>query len=157
MTQRQTTDTLARGLGWFSIALGAAELVAPKAISRALGMEHRAGLVRAYGLREIANGIAILSSAKRKPWLWGRVAGDALDLATLAGGNRRARMAMGGAAAIAALDIYVASREPETPAMGSMRDYSDRSAFPDTPENMRGKAVREQSKVRDATILNPLI
>jgi len=156
MTPRHT-DTLAQGLGWFSIALGAAELVAPKAICRALGMEHRAGLVRAYGLREIANGIAILSSAKRKPWLWGRVAGDALDLAALAGGNQRARLAMGGVAAIGALDIYAASREPETPAMGPIRDYSDRSGFPDTQENMRGRAVREQSKVRDATILNPLI
>jgi hypothetical protein len=36
-----------------------------------------------YGLREIATGIAILNSKQPAVWMWGRVAGDALDLATL--------------------------------------------------------------------------
>ena len=30
---------VARGLGWFSIALGVAEVAAPRALTRALGME----------------------------------------------------------------------------------------------------------------------
>ncbi len=150
---------LAQGLGWFSIALGAAELMAPRTISRTLGMEDKTRLIQAYGLREIANGIALLSSARRTPWLWGRVAGDALDLATLATArrNRNARLAMGGVAAVAALDLYAASREAEKPEPKPVRDYSDRRGFPDTPENMRGVARREESKVRDVTILNPLL
>lgn len=41
-------------------------------------------LIRAYGVREIAKGVGILTSPNPTPWLWGRVAGDALDLATLA-------------------------------------------------------------------------
>lgn len=77
---------LARGLGWFSIALGMAELVAPRAITRALGLRGQEGLVQAYGLREIGTGIGILTAADPAPWIWGRVGGDALDLATVAGG-----------------------------------------------------------------------
>ncbi|HEX6010571.1 MAG TPA: hypothetical protein VFY87_01955 [Geminicoccaceae bacterium] len=33
------TDALARGLGWFSVALGVAEVAAPGRLARALGME----------------------------------------------------------------------------------------------------------------------
>src|SRR4051794_31635707 len=77
---------LAQGLGWFSIALGVAELVAPRSLARALGMEGNESLLQAYGAREIGTGIAILSSRRPAPWLWGRVAGDALDIATLACG-----------------------------------------------------------------------
>ena len=33
------TDALARGLGWFSITLGVAEVTAPGRLARVLGME----------------------------------------------------------------------------------------------------------------------
>lgn len=48
-------------------------------------MEDKKGLLRVYGVREIAAGIGILMSrpSKRAAWLWTRVAGDAIDLATL--------------------------------------------------------------------------
>ena len=52
---------LAQGLGWFSIGLGVAELVAPAHLARFLGMEERTELIRAYGAREIATGIGILA------------------------------------------------------------------------------------------------
>src|SRR5215211_9385342 len=81
-----TTDALARGLGWFSSGLGLAEVIAPRALARALGMEGTETVIRAYGMREIATGIGILASEDPTPWIWGRVAGDALDLATLATG-----------------------------------------------------------------------
>lgn len=77
---------MARGLGWFSIALGITELIAPHAITRTLGLRGREDLVRTYGLREIGTGIGILASEDPTPWIWGRVGGDALDLATVAGG-----------------------------------------------------------------------
>src|SRR5947208_2828592 len=76
------TDRLARALGWFSIGLGLTELLAPRALTRALGMEGSEALVRAYGLREIGAGIMTLSPDKGIG-LQSRVAGDALDIATL--------------------------------------------------------------------------
>ena len=38
---------LAQGLGWFSIGLGVAELVAPEQLARFLGMEEHTQLIRA--------------------------------------------------------------------------------------------------------------
>jgi hypothetical protein len=78
---------LAEGLGWFSVGLGLAELLAPRPLAAWLGMGERAGLVRAYGAREIATGAAILlARGDPTPWIWARVAGDGLDIATLAAG-----------------------------------------------------------------------
>jgi len=95
MHSTEYAHSMARGLGWFSIGLGLAEVLAPRALTRGLGMEGNEQLVQAYGLREIATGIGILSSDQPAPWIWGRVGGDALDMATLAGGlqpdNRRKR------------------------------------------------------------------
>ena len=69
-------DETARGLGYFSIALGIAELTMPQAIRRAAGIEAPDALVRGYGVREMATGVAILMSHDATPWIWGRVAGD---------------------------------------------------------------------------------
>src|SRR5947209_6955253 len=75
---------LATGLGWFSIGLGLMEILATRALTRALGMRGREPLVQTYGWREIGTGIAILSSSDPTPWIWARVLGDALDIGTLA-------------------------------------------------------------------------
>jgi len=83
------TDRLARGLGLFSIGLGLAEFVAPRALARAHDMPGNKPLIRAYGAREIATGVAILASDDPTPWIWGRVAGDVLDLATLTTSRRK--------------------------------------------------------------------
>ena len=79
-------NSLSGGLGWFSLGLGLTELVAPRLITRALGMQGREGLVRSYGLREIAAGAGILATngPSRAPWMWARVGGDLLDIATVA-------------------------------------------------------------------------
>lgn len=108
---------LARKLGWFSIALGMAELVAPRAVEQLSGVRS-ANLLRAYGLREIAAGVGILSSKRPAGWLWARVAGDGLDLATLAvplcsSSPRRRKQAMGAALAVAGVtlaDVMCASQ-----------------------------------------------
>jgi hypothetical protein len=109
---------LARALGWFSIGLGAAELLAPERITEFLGMDDdRTDLVRFYGLREIASGVGILSQRQPTPWVWSRVAGDFLDIATLATvmtGDNPHRARAGGAlamvAGVTALDILCANQ-----------------------------------------------
>lgn len=75
---------LAKGLGWFSIGLGLAELLAPRAIANISGVSNKhTGLIRLYGLREIGSGIAIFSQEKPTEAVWSRVVGDAVDLASL--------------------------------------------------------------------------
>ena len=75
--------SLARGLGWFSIGLGVVQLVAPRQVARFIGMPGSDGVIRACGLREIATGVGILLADDPKPWIYGRIGGDALDLAGL--------------------------------------------------------------------------
>jgi uncharacterized membrane protein len=108
---------LASALGWFSIGLGLAELIAPRAVGRALGVGDHPVLLRALGLREIASGLGLLSQRASGAWALSRVGGDAMDLALLGAAARRAdadaqRIAMAATAVVgvAALDIY-ASRE----------------------------------------------
>ena len=73
---------LATFLGLFSIGLGLAESLAPRDMSNVTGVRSP-GLLRAYGLREMTSGVGILTNDRPAFWLWSRVAGDALDLATL--------------------------------------------------------------------------
>jgi uncharacterized membrane protein len=75
---------LANGLGWFSIGLGLAELLAPRGVAKVAGLTGKhTGLIRLYGLREIGSGIGIFSQQRPAESLWSRVAGDAIDLASL--------------------------------------------------------------------------
>jgi hypothetical protein len=143
------TDALARGLGVFSIALGLVEIVAARTLTRALGMEGNETLVQAYGAREIATGIGILASNDPTPWIWGRVAGDALDVATLVAGldednpkRGNVGIALAAVAGATALDLYCGqalSRSSTTP-LPPARDYGDRSGFRRSPQAMRGAA-----------------
>ena len=77
-------ERLAQFLGWFSIGLGLAEVVSPGGLARLIGVrgDHRL-LIRAFGLREIASGIGILTQQRPAGAVWSRVVGDALDLACL--------------------------------------------------------------------------
>ena len=72
-----------RTLGWFSIGLGLAELLAPRGLSRLIGVRAHHPLVRMLGLREITSGVGILTRPRPSGWLWSRVAGDAMDVALL--------------------------------------------------------------------------
>jgi hypothetical protein len=142
-------ERVATGLGWFSIALGLAELAAPKAICRALGMDGKEPLVRAYGVREVMTGISILASHDPTPWIWGRVGGDALDLATLAtglddGNDKKDNVwgAMAFVAGVTAVDLACAQQlsSGQSVTNHEVPDYSDRTGFPKPPEAMRGAA-----------------
>jgi uncharacterized membrane protein len=84
---KKNGEELARGLGWFSIGLGLAEVVAPSGIAKVVGVRGDSSnrlLIRLLGLREIAHGVAILSQNGRSAaTVWSRVFGDAIDLACL--------------------------------------------------------------------------
>ncbi|ANN76642.1 hypothetical protein [Bordetella flabilis] len=140
---------LARGLGWFSIALGVAELAAPALVNSVCGLRARPATVRLYGLREIACGIGILTSRDPRPWLWARTAGDMVDLASLALADKdapnavRTGMAAMNVGAIAALDIYAAESFPAPPPPPSQYSYADRSGLPRPPDAMRGAALQD--------------
>ena len=109
---------LANGLGWFSIGLGLAELLAPRAIASISGVpKGRTGLIRLYGLREIASGIAIFSQQNPAGGVWSRVAGDALDLASLGAAAKspdsnkgRLAFATANVLAVTALDVICANQ-----------------------------------------------
>jgi hypothetical protein len=155
-----SAEALAKGLGWFSIGLGVAELVAPERLARFLGMEERTELIRTYGAREILTGVGILSQDDPTPWIWGRVGGDALDLGTLAMGLGRDNpqrgnvgLAIGAVAGVMALDLICAQalgREREWEPV-PIWDYSDRRGMPQPPEQMHG-AARDFEVPRDMRI-----
>ncbi len=143
-----TADQLARMLGWFSIGLGLAEIVAPGRITRALGLEGSESFVRACGVREIGAGVLCLSVDKEMG-LWSRVAGDAVDLAALVPAmgednpqRGNAGMAMAMVAGAMLLDALTAQavRQQHKQSNGMSRDYHDRSGFPRGVEAARGAA-----------------
>jgi hypothetical protein len=144
----------ARALGWFSIGLGLAELVMPRKVARLAAMPNLPGLTRAYGLREIGTGIGILTSKDPSPWLWGRLAGDALDVATVGAGllterrPGRTLVSLAMLLGVAYLDMKVAENAPPArkKAKQALRDYSARSGFPKPAAEMRGIALRPSSK-----------
>jgi uncharacterized membrane protein len=129
-------ERLSRALGWLSVGLGLAQIAAPGALARAIGMPERPTVMRAFGLREIASGIGILAGRRPAAWLWARVAGDALDLAALGAalGSPRARQNRIVAAAVAvagvsALDVLCSreiSRSPDrrTRSSGASQDVA---------------------------------
>jgi uncharacterized membrane protein len=118
--QTRVGEPLALGMGWFSLALGAAELAAPRTIARLIGVpadDRTITILRAYGVRELGAGAAILAQPERATWLWTRVAGDLLDLGTLAAAMRspetdrgRAALAVAAVLGATALDVVSAQR-----------------------------------------------
>ena len=82
--------SLAKPIGWFSLALGAAELLAPRRIAAAHGAPEGKNIVRGFGAREIAAGLAVFA-APRSPYPYlARAAGDVLDLGAAGVAARRA-------------------------------------------------------------------
>ncbi len=111
---------LVRGLGLFSIGLGAAQLFATDSMARMIGARSDGKtkpLLRLVGLREITTGVGILSSYQPKNWLRSRVGSDVMDLALLGAAFRSdgaeqgrlvgATMAVAG---VAVIDAVAAAR-----------------------------------------------
>jgi hypothetical protein len=140
------TQALADALGWASLALGAAELLMPQRLARATGLKAREGLIPLYGVREIVAGLAILL-LDRKLGMWARVAGDALDIATLAEArSRKALPALAAVAGVTALDLYTALRVRDDPQPQRVYDYRSRSGFPRPAAEMRGRARKRREE-----------
>ena len=145
-TQRTEKDRVTQFLGWFSMALGAAELLAPRGVARAIGIdeeEHRT-LLRVYGVRELAAGLAIVSRPKPTYWMWNRVLGDTIDLASLGRAMKnpesdKARLTAATVAVlgVTVLDILCSVRLTR---IGSANAGRDEGSF-EMPEASDGNAV----------------
>ena len=75
------------GLGWFSVALGLGQLLAPRQVARWIGVDEDDSTTRsalmAIGIREVTCGLGLLSQSRPAAWAWARTAGDVMDLALL--------------------------------------------------------------------------
>jgi uncharacterized membrane protein len=116
----RTNTVLGRGLGVFSIGLGLAELAAPSAVAKFIGVDN-CGVVpttlRAFGAREILTGLGLLAKPQAAMGPWARVFGDMLDLAFLgwAMGSKslnrpRTLGAIAAVAGVAVIDAYAGVR-----------------------------------------------
>jgi uncharacterized membrane protein len=80
-----TEDRVMRMLGWFSAGLGVPQVSAPGGFAKAIGVRdgrwQRATTVF-VGMRELAAALGLLWQGN-PAWLWGRVAGDLMDLSML--------------------------------------------------------------------------
>src|SRR3954465_1161944 len=75
---------LGKGLGWFSIGLGLAELIAPRGLARFIGIPDDGKgpvVMRLCGRREIAAGAMLLNKPTDPKGGWNRAIGDLIDLA----------------------------------------------------------------------------
>jgi len=117
--KRPNEEKIARGLGWFSIGLGLAQIAAPRRLAKLIGVRgDYSGLLRMLGAREITSGIGLLTG--RRPnanWLWSRVGGDAIDLALLGAAFRlkksnrnKLALATAAVAGVTALDAICSQR-----------------------------------------------
>ena len=144
-------DRVARALGWFSVGLGVTELVAPGRLTRMLGLGGKEGLIRSFGARELASAVATLSVDK-PIGLASRIAGDALDLATLASALRSENPKRGNAAVatilvvgITMLDLaaYAGVKDAHRREPSAKRDYADRVGLPRGAQASRGLARKD--------------
>lgn len=156
---RDLYDTMAQGLGWFSIGLGVTELLAAGPLARALGMDGKEGMIRAFGAREIIAGMTCLSVSKQTG-VWSRVGGDGLDIAALLPhysdenpkkGN--VMIALAAVAGVTLLDIAAAkglgARHGRDNGGVEFRDYGDRSGWPNGLAASR-RAAEEFRSRKDA-------
>jgi uncharacterized membrane protein len=113
-------ERLARALGVFSIGLGLAQILAPHRVARAIGVDdddENGKTMRAVGFREIATGVGLLTRPRPAAFAWGRVTGDAMDLAMLGrafnsrrNNHNRLAAATAAVAGVTILDIIASQR-----------------------------------------------
>ncbi len=108
--------SLVKPLGWFSLGLGAAELLAPRRIAAAHGVPEGKTVVRGFGAREVAAGIGVLAYPTSPVPFLVRAAGDVLDVGAAglaarkapAGKRKVALVSLATVAGFLVLDLMVA-------------------------------------------------
>lgn len=78
----------AKMMGLFSYALGTAQILRPGSVNRLMGVpDHNPNhaMTRLIGIREIVTGTGVLFGRNTSGWMWGRVAGDIMDVSNVAG------------------------------------------------------------------------
>jgi hypothetical protein len=125
--RQRDKDSLAQFLGWFSVGLGSAQVLAPRLMCRLVGASgdgFSRTVMRLMGVRELTQGVGILTRPRPTGWLWSRVAGDALDLSLLGvtaaknpEGRGRAAFAIANVLAVTVPDvqesIYLSKKQGE--------------------------------------------
>jgi len=128
-------------------------------------------LLQTYGAREIGTGIGILASNDPTGWIWGRVGGDALDIATLASGlndenpkKENVGLALAAVLGVTLLDVACASALSSHQSAlhdrseAATQAYAERSGFPAAASKMRGVArdFKIPDDMRTPKLLRPL-
>ena len=109
---------LTRSIGWASVGVGLALVVAPKLTVRAFGMGERPRLGRFLGVRDLVIGAGLLSEREDLgPWLRARATSDAGDAILLLAGallgvfpRRRAIFGFAVASTLSAFGFTLAHR-----------------------------------------------
>lgn len=106
--ETRTAQRASKALGWYSVVLGAAQIVKPELVAKISGLDDSAGreVIRFTGFRELITGVGILARPRDPRWLWVRLAGDVIDLAYLGykvGTSRSRLRLLGSVASVLAL------------------------------------------------------
>ncbi|NHZ77966.1 cyclase/dehydrase [Massilia sp. CCM 8695] len=118
---------LGMALGWFSIGLGLAGLMAPRFMARAAGMPDWPQVLRVMGMRELVSGVGLLNRPDDQLWRWSRMVGDAMDLGIVGvaaihpdANRRRLASTALALASVGALDLRAGNPPRRTPSHGTL-------------------------------------
>ena len=75
LSNRADRESINQFLGWFSVGLGVTQLLAPRALGRAIGVGEQTTVMRLCGVREIVSGLGLLSGRAPATFAMARVAG----------------------------------------------------------------------------------
>jgi hypothetical protein len=157
-------QSLTRGLAFFGVGLGLAELLAPRRLARTIGVKaDHALMIRLLGLRELGAGLGLMQGSAAT-FLWARVGGDAIDLGLLAAAlrsrrNERNRVitAIAAVAGVTVLDVVaalLATRNPAEPEWRVARE-DQRGIERDDPQAMRSEADALMARHQSAHYRTP--
>ncbi len=163
------STTLARGLGLFSLGLGAYQVLAPGSFTSMIGLRPRPDrdtAARAVGARELGAGAGLLASSAPAGWMWMRVAGDVMDLALLGRAMQerdtrpdRVGLAIASVMGITALDV-VGSLVATAESRSDGRNGHDQQATGQTwvaPEHRRGRdSTGDRVVAKSVTVWRPV-
>ncbi len=82
----KTSRAIPRTLGLLSLGLGVLQLADPRRVNELIGLRHQGHTAlaqRAVGVQEITTATGLLGPSPSAPWLWNRVAGDAVHYGML--------------------------------------------------------------------------